>query len=217
MEESFDAAAFQEREKYRSCYSQVAEALIDLLTFDNILDLGCGNGFLMEAMLSHGKEVVGVEQSKAVLPLLPQELKDHVQIGDATNLGRIGSFDLVACVEVAEHIQPSKSTALLKSIAANGKKWVYFTAASPYQGGHGHINCRPQFYWMSEFRKLGFDMEWDITEKLVGKIGDLTPTKWLPLNSLVFRHSDSKSMSRKSPEESRLPGEPGNAQKTANE
>ncbi len=183
----FDEMTFRNRERFRENYQELCDALADIIPFSKLLDLGCANGFVLEAMHAKAKEVKGVELSAEVLPLLPPAIAEKVQIASATSLGKIGDFDLVTCIEVAEHVPYEQSPALVETITANSKEWVYFTAASPYQPGHGHINCQQQFYWINLFRKRGFDLDWDRTETLVGRIRELTPAKWLPMNSLVFR------------------------------
>jgi hypothetical protein len=114
-------------------------------------------------------------------------VRGKVIVGDAVALGRIGTFDLVCCVEVAEHVPPASSTGLVETICANAGRWIYFTAASPFQPGHGHINCRQQFFWLNQFRKLGVEIDWDMTERFLARIDDLRPAVWLPMNSLVLR------------------------------
>jgi SAM-dependent methyltransferase len=188
----FDEAAFRAREPYRGNYLTLCDALTGLLDFDSVLDLGCANGFLLEPLVARGKDARGVEISPAVLPLLAPGLRDRVTIASVTTLGKVGTFDLVACIEVAEHVPPAESEGLLDTIAANAGRWVYFTAATPYQHGRGHINCRPHFYWMNEFRKRGLALEWDLTERFLRAISDLTPAVWLPKNSLIFRRSDAR-------------------------
>ena len=182
----FDEVAFRARERFRANYKTICTVLCDLVRFDSVLDIGCANGFLMDPMLTAGKDVLGVELSAAVLPLLSLPLRERVRIGDATRLGKIGDFDLVTCIEVAEHVEPDRSGPLVDVIVSNARRWVYFTAAAPYQAGHGHINCRPPFFWMNEFRKRGFALEWGLTERFVEDLGDLQPAEWLPKNSLLF-------------------------------
>ena len=186
----FSEEDFRSREKYRPNYAELCQALCDTLDFRTVLDLGCGNGFVLSEMLARGKGVRGVELSPAVRALLPADLQPLVTIGSATSSGKLGEFDLVVCVEVAEHVPPEESDGLLDTISANARDWVYFTAASPFQPGHGHINCRQQFFWMDGFRRRGFDLEWDKTRELVGRIADMKPAVWLPMNSLVFRRRE---------------------------
>lgn len=183
----FDETTFRHRERFRANYHDLCVALADVLDFHSLLDLGCANGFVLQEMTGLGKDVHGIEVSAAVLPLLANEIRSRVRIADATTLGKVGAFDLVTCIEVAEHVQPKESSALVKAITDNATKWAYFTAASPYQPGHGHINCRQQFFWMNEFRKRGWDIEWDTTAELIRRIEHIEPALWLPMNSMIFR------------------------------
>ena len=184
---SFDAQAFAKREPIRNNYRTIAASLSGLLPFQTVLDLGCGNGFLLEPLADHGKEVTGVELSPAAREMIRDDLRERVTTGDATSFDAGRRFDLVACVEVAEHIEPGLSDDLIGTIARHSANWVYFTAASPHQPGHGHINCHQQFYWLSRFRRHGIELDWDATEAFLASIEGLSPAKWLVENSLILR------------------------------
>jgi SAM-dependent methyltransferase len=184
---SFGASEFQGRERFRGNYDELCAALTDLIPFQSVLDLGCANGFLLEGMADRSKSIRGVEISPTALEFVRPDLRPWVTIGSATSAGLIGEFDLVTCIEVAEHVPPAETAGLLDTIARNARHWVYFTAASPYQPGHGHINCRPQFFWINEFRRRGFGLDWNLTEELIRRIEGIQPATWIPLNSLVFR------------------------------
>jgi SAM-dependent methyltransferase len=184
---AFRAEDFKNRESFRGDYSIVAKALVTILEFDSVLDIGCGNGFLLAPLDRLQKKVMGIEVAEEALALLPEPLRRKVQVADATKAGSLGSFDLVACVEVVEHILPTKTERLLDAIANNSAKWIYFTAASPYQPGHGHINMRPQFFYLDAFRKRGFRLEYDKTTALTTCLEVLPTAKWLYYNSLIFK------------------------------
>lgn len=186
----FSKESFLRRIRLRANYKSVANALLDLVDFDSMLDVGCANGFLLEKMQAAGKRVAGVELSPDALEVLPETLKSQVTIADATRLGKIGCFDLVCCVEVAEHIPAERSAGLLNTLVANCKQWLYFTAATPCQPGHGHINLRSQFYWLNELRKRGMQLDWARTEALVDRIRGLQPAEWLEWNSLILRKGE---------------------------
>jgi SAM-dependent methyltransferase len=189
----FDAAEFRRREALRGEYQVVCDALLTLLNFETVLDIGCANGFLLDPMLQHGKDALGVELSPEVLEILPADTRNHVRIADATTMGQIGTFDLVACVEVIEHLPPARTTALLDVLALNCGDWLYFTAASPYQPGHGHINMRPIFYYLSELRKRGFELDYAVTDALLNRLAALKLAPWLYYNSLVFRRTPGRA------------------------
>ena len=187
-----DEQWFKKRSIYESNYEELLISLDSLLEFENVLDLGSANGFVIDKYVARGKDVQGVEISKEVMPFLSDVAKLRTVFCDATLIGKIGDFDLVTCIEVAEHIPPERSNALMDVIAKNASKYVYFTAATPYQKGTGHINCMPHFFWLNGFRKRGLELNYDLTEMLIDKIKNISPCTWLPLNSLILNVSEKK-------------------------
>jgi hypothetical protein len=189
----FHARAFRRREAFRPNYEQLSRALLGTLDspVSSLLDVGSANGFVIDAMLGLGvDEVQGVELSPEVKPFLSAAARQRTRFADATGLGHVGDFDLVTCIEVAEHIPPGRSEHLLDTLAANSTRWIFLTAATPYQPGHGHINCRPHFFWINALRHRRFHLDFDRTERLVRAIHGMEPCTWLPLNSLLFRRAD---------------------------
>jgi trans-aconitate methyltransferase len=184
--DKFTDAEFIYRERFRPCYKEVAETLCQELEFETVLDVGCANGFLLEFLLERSKKIRGIEISSDALKVLPDHLKQLVTIADATEIQADTQYDLVTCIEVAEHIDHSKSERLVHYLTSASLNDVYFTAAYPGQPGHGHINCQPQFYWMTRFRDSGFDVNWDKTRAVIEGLSKIDQAPWLPLNSLVF-------------------------------
>ena len=68
---------------------------------------------------------------------------------------RIGRrFDLVNCLEVAEHLDASRADSFVDDLCALGDV-VVFSAAIPGQGGTHHVNEQFQSYWQERFRRNG--------------------------------------------------------------
>lgn len=96
---------------------------------DRILDVGCGSGIYLTLMAERSKNVVGVELSKEGIErsqVIFDEmgLKDRIHIlrGDAMNLPfQGGSFDVVLCTEVLEHLpDPSKGALEIQRVLKKG-------------------------------------------------------------------------------------------------
>tara|TARA_R110000868_G_scaffold3130_4_gene20790 strand:+ start:3252 stop:3755 length:504 start_codon:yes stop_codon:yes gene_type:complete len=164
----------------------VADVLAAVLDFRNVLDVGCGQGFLIDAMLSHGIDVQGIEVSPDAVAYASPQAAERISIGNAIWANISLPFDLVACVEVAEHIAPEHSQALVRKLCQFADRQVFFTAATPYQPGHGHINCRPSTDWIYFFNKCGFSLDLERTIDIRARLGNLEAAPWISMNTMLF-------------------------------
>ena len=163
----------------------VVPVLRGALPIDSVLDVGCGVGTWIKAHLEAGaSEFLGVDgdyvdRSRLVMPA------DCFRAHDLTrplDLGR--RFDLVQCLEVAEHLPPSTSTELVKSLARHGDI-VLFSAAPPGQGGKDHVNERTYEFWRDEFARQRYAL-FDYVRRVVAGREDIEP--WYRYNMLLFVH-----------------------------
>lgn len=178
------AADFEHREMFRPAYQQIGAAICDTFEFSTVLDIGSGQGFLVDALLENGKDVRGVELERDAQAFMSKHAKPRILIGDATNGGcPRGRFDLVTCVEVAEHVPEEKEQGLLDNIANKAMQYVYFTADQT--PSRLHINLKPKEYWIEEFNKRGFALDLDRTEKIKNALAG-TKAPWVRDNSMAF-------------------------------
>jgi arsenite methyltransferase len=110
-----DAAAKRLERHYltRDVVAQRSETLrlLELVPGEQVLDIGCGPGFLCESIAAEVGStgaVVGIDVSRDLIGLC--ERRDPPQclsyaVGDATNIERPdASFDAVTCTQVAEYV-----------------------------------------------------------------------------------------------------------------
>ena len=139
-------------------YTSLAKVIVDQFNPHRILDVGCGPGHLSREFAQLGRHVVAIDGFSSPdfhnLPVrfMRVDLNNPEQI--VQTIAR-ETFDLVVCVEVAEHLRPEVSEVLTEALTTAADV-VIFSAAVPNQGGHGHINLRPRDYWHSQFSKQGF-------------------------------------------------------------
>lgn len=179
---------FRRRRELSDDYALLAEALLEQLDFNSVLDVGCANGFLLERFAAAGKEIAGIELSPEVAEVLPPEVAPAVVVGDFGEVPQRfpSSFDLVCCVEVAEHIDPARSRELVTVGTGAARRWIYFTAAPPGQSGRGHINCRPHEEWLGWFAEEGWRVAGKETDALRAALEHLTRAHWLQGNSFIL-------------------------------
>jgi SAM-dependent methyltransferase len=118
------------------------------------LDLGCGDGWMVHTAAMAGIEALGIEGSQACIDA-GSEWAD-IRLHDLTTPLELGrQFELVSCIEVAEHLPIEAAKILVSTIRRHTYKWILWTAAPPGQGGDGHINCQPPEYWEALFEQTG--------------------------------------------------------------
>jgi 2-polyprenyl-6-hydroxyphenyl methylase/3-demethylubiquinone-9 3-methyltransferase len=99
-----------------------------------VLDVGCGGGILTEAMAARGASVSGIDLSEkalqvARLHLLESGAKVDYERASAEDYAErhAGAFDVVACMELLEHVpQPESVVAACARLARPGGQ-VFFS------------------------------------------------------------------------------------------
>lgn len=95
-----------------------------------ILDVGCGGGILSEALAHAGAQVVGIDQSKAALAVAQEHAQENNLAIDyrwvsveQLALDEPGTFDLLTCMELLEHVPDPKSivTACARLLKPQGR------------------------------------------------------------------------------------------------
>ena len=136
-----------------------AAALPYLLTDSwpkSILDVGCGLGTWLKVAIELGiTDVYGVDGIKidGKRLLFPESRFTVVDLRKAFELNR--RFDLVICLEVAEHLPPTFAEQIIESLVLHGEA-ILFSAACPNQPGQHHINCQWPAYWQQLFNLHGY-------------------------------------------------------------
>jgi len=123
----------------------------------SLLDVGCGNGTWLKTALEFGiPEVFGVDGVEVSSEELHID-RDFIKIQDLTKPWDLNKkFDVILCLEVAEHLDSTHANSLISSIVKHGAT-IYFSAACPGQPGQHHVNCQWPEYWQSLFNKNGYE------------------------------------------------------------
>jgi 2-polyprenyl-6-hydroxyphenyl methylase/3-demethylubiquinone-9 3-methyltransferase len=111
------------------------ERLAGGLASKRVVDVGCGGGILAEAMARKGAEVMGIDLGEkpikvAVLHALESGIRvDYrVQAAEALADEQPGSFDVVTCMEMIEHVpDPASTVAACARLARPGGRVVFST------------------------------------------------------------------------------------------
>jgi SAM-dependent methyltransferase len=134
----------------------IVPIVLKLVQPKSVVDIGCGRGVWLREFQRNGvQQIFGVDGTY----VRPQELlidPEFFRGVDLTTRWRLdGRYDLVVCLEVAEHL-PQRSAKHLVSTLASAAPLVLFSAAVPNQVGTHHINEQWPAYWQRLFRDLGY-------------------------------------------------------------
>lgn len=174
---------FNELKKHDSYSERVLLTIFALFGVpERLLDLGSGTGAMVNMARKIGVDALGVDLM-ATPPDISHDLRQPIRIGRG--------FDMVICLELAEHLPERSAATLASTIAAhtpaNGR--LIFSAAIPGQGGIDHLNLKSAVWWRDVLYKAGeFSFRRDLTAELSLLLsytaGPLSP--WLAANVQVF-------------------------------
>lgn len=129
--------------------------LISHIKFDTHLDVGCAMGILVDNLRRKGKESFGVDVSEYAISSALHSVKRYVFVYDITSgQGFEQKFDLVTCVEVAEHLPSDLVGDFLDSLCSLSD--TIFFSSENNTSEPTHLSPRPLSYWIQEFYKRGF-------------------------------------------------------------
>jgi len=123
----------------------------------SILDVGCGDGVWLSEITKkwNFQDIAAIDAPTSSFRYLSgrPEIKIIRQDFESNSNLPQNSFDIVLCLEVLEHL--NEKTALEVANQISCAKLLLFSAATPGQGGTGHINERPHQYWHQFFDSKG--------------------------------------------------------------
>jgi SAM-dependent methyltransferase len=123
----------------------------------SVLDIGCGTGFMLEALASRF-DVSGLEPDLAVRARVRPAVRDRVHPGDTRNHSALGNrtFDVVLLLDVLEHVEDDRAElASAAATLAPGGKLVMTVPANPcLWSDHDERNSHYRRYTEDSLRTL---------------------------------------------------------------
>jgi hypothetical protein len=152
------------------------------------VDVGCGLGLYLNYYRELGaKKIMGIEGNKNALD---KAIISEILLHDLRKPFRLGEkYELVSCLEVAEHIHKKYSNILVDTLVhlCDNKSHIIFTAAPPGQHGIHHINLQPHKFWMELFSNYGFIYSEELTNAIKIKFNPKRIV-WIKNNLMVFKN-----------------------------
>ena len=153
--------------------------LIDRFCLRSVLDVGSGRGFAADYFYRKGIRVIAMEGlevnvEKSLYPAVKHDLTK-------------GPFsckvDLVHCQELVEHIEEKYLNNLLDTLTCGN--YLVMTHALPGQGGHHHVNCQPQEYWVNHLKSRGYNLLEEDTIRLL-RMASIDGAVYMRQSGMIF-------------------------------
>ena len=144
------------------------------------MDLGCGPGMFVYSLRDNDVDAVGLDVDERVIG------KEHLKY--ESMFEPQSQYDLVSCIEVAEHIDTEMNDKIVESVCntIKYKGKLIWSAAKPGQGGVGHINCQTKDFWSDKFTNGGLTRNFELENKLRAYLKEGVYMGWFLQNFMIF-------------------------------
>lgn len=171
-------------------YKMITKYILRVVQPDlkSVVDFGCGAGWFLYYFKKFGiDDIVGIEPNKEILEVLDKSVRGNIKFLDLSkgvDLHR--RFDAAMNIEVGEHMDKKYADILVENITRHTNLLI-FSAATPGQGGYGHINEQKFEYWETKLEKCDFYCDKESTSNFRNRLKRKKVKKWYIKNISVFR------------------------------
>jgi 2-polyprenyl-3-methyl-5-hydroxy-6-metoxy-1,4-benzoquinol methylase len=151
-----------DNESYVNLFKQTAEEIVKITGAKTFLDCGGGMGAYTKAMLEQGLDCTYVDLNQHHVDYVGHRLNPSHD-GQTLNIYQndftkqtFKKFDLVASIEVMEHIPDAQLIPFLTKLKC---KYLHFSSTphtTDFDEEWGHINIKSEEEWVALFEKCGF-------------------------------------------------------------
>lgn len=163
---------------------EIVPVIMEIIEPKTVIDVGCGLGTFMRVFKENGvQKVFGIDGPWCDKNELFKNITMHeFAVKDLEkNLGVTEQYDLAVCLEVAEHLTPSRAESFIEELTKMSNV-ILFSAAIPKQGGDHHYNEQWLTYWTNIFDKQDFKL----ADILRGRFWDNKNIYWWYKQNMVF-------------------------------
>jgi SAM-dependent methyltransferase len=163
----------------RDFFTQVASRVVALTNARSVLDIGCGDGMLVQAFAGLGVDVRGIDTSAQAIASAHPDVRDRLSVGSATQPIE-GRYDLITCIEVVEHLDARDAETALDQMCA-ATDVILFASTPGRFDDPTRVNVRPTAEWVAGFSDRGFFRRIDVNLDFLSpsavllRRADLTP------------------------------------------
>ncbi len=161
---------YEHNEYWLRFFGSAADALIRYLKPQTAFDAGCALGFLVESLRDRGVQAWGADISEFAIQSVREDIRPYCRVASITHPitlpPGVTGYDLVACIEVLEHLTPEEAGRAIANLTAVTD--VILFSSSPCDFNEPtHINVQPPIHWLQLFAAQGFSPDFGFNASLL--------------------------------------------------
>ena len=146
--------SYERNEYWLGFFHAIADQVVRSLQPGRVLDAGCAKGFLVEALWERGVEAYGIDISEYAIAQVRRDMQAYCRRASLTEPIE-GTFDLVTCLEVLEHISEAEVRQALGNLTSVTDT-ILFSSTPTELDEPTHVNVRPIISWLYLFAEFNF-------------------------------------------------------------
>ena len=150
---------YERSSEWLDFFGGVADRIVASLHPLSTMDVGCAHGFLVEALAKRGVRASGIDFSEYAISQVHESVAETCSVRSATEPIE-GSFDLITCVEVLEHLSGPDAQLAIANLTQSTDQILLSTTPTDFKEST-HINVQPVEYWARLFAEQGFFRDHD--------------------------------------------------------
>lgn len=174
-----------ESPSWREFFTNAASHLIAVANPSSVLDVGCARGLLVQAFVSKGIDAHGIDISTHAIESADPAIRERLSVSSADKI--TGSWDLITCVEVVEHMSPAEAEAAIDAMCATSDRIMISSGPGDF-AEPTHINVRPAEAWAAAFAERGFFRRTDVDLSFLTPWAVLFERSTPTIRDLVYRY-----------------------------
>jgi SAM-dependent methyltransferase len=177
---------YERNEHWLGFFDRLADSIVREFHPTSVLDAGCAMGFLVEGLRRRGVEAYGFDVSEYAISQVHESMREHCWVaGLTTPLER--RYDLIACIEVVEHIPPEQTEQAIANLCAATDRLLLSTTPHDYAEAT-HLNVRPPEDWSAMLAGEGFFRDFERDFSYLSPWAALYVRREEPLAEVVRRY-----------------------------
>lgn len=175
-----------ESPSWNAFFAAAADRLIAVANPRSVLDVGCARGLLVQALAERGVAVEGLDVSEHAIATAHSDVRDRLRVASAAD-PLTGSWDLITCIEVLEHMAPGDAELAVKNICSATDRVVFSSGPSDF-AEPSHVNVRAAAEWAATFAEHGLFRRLDVDLSFITPWASLFERAALTPRDVVHRY-----------------------------